>query len=65
MVWLAAAATRLSTTTVTTPLAGSGAYEGLTAIRESHHDASACSWDVRGLIIEGDVPAAPAPVTAD
>lgn len=53
------------TTTVTTPLVGEGAYEGLTAIWESRHDANACSWDVRGLIIEGDLPAAPEPVMAE
>jgi hypothetical protein len=49
------------TTTVTTQLEGSGAYEGLTAIWESQHDARACSWEVRGVIIEGQVPAAPEP----
>jgi len=53
------------TTTVTTPLVGEGAYEALTAIWESRHDASACSWAVRGLIIEGDLPAAPDPVMAE
>jgi hypothetical protein len=49
------------TTTVTTQLEGSGAYEGLTAIWESQHDARACSWEVRGVIIEGVVPPAPEP----
>ena len=53
------------TTTVTTALVGEGAYEGLTAIWESRHDASACSWEVRGLILEGELPAAPAPVMAE
>ncbi len=52
------------TTTVTTQLVGSGGYEGLTAIWESQHDASACSWEVRGVIVEGDVPAAPQPPAA-
>jgi hypothetical protein len=49
---------------VTAPLAGEGAYEGLTAVWESAYDPVACAWDVRGLIIEGDVPAAPAPFSS-
>ena len=53
------------TTTVTTPLVGEGAYDGLTAIWESRHDASACSWEVRGLIIAGELPDAPEPVMAE
>jgi hypothetical protein len=48
---------------VTTPLAGEGAYEGLTAIWESTYDPVACEWDVWGAIIEGEVPAAPEPFT--
>jgi hypothetical protein len=46
---------------VSTPLVGEGAYGGLTAIWESTYDGEACAWDVRGVIIEGDVPAAPEP----
>ena len=50
-----------TTTTVSTPLVGEGAYAGLTAIWESSHDPLACSWDVRGLIVEGGEPPAPEP----
>lgn len=51
-----------STTTVSTALVGERAYEGLTALWEStFHGPSECSWDVRGLIFEGDAPAAPEP----
>jgi hypothetical protein len=46
---------------VSTPLVGEGAYEGLTAVWESTHDPGPCGWEVRGLIIVGDVPAAPEP----
>ena len=49
----------------TTILIGEGAYEGLTAIWEEQHDGAACAWDVRGLIIEGDAPAAPEPFRAE
>jgi hypothetical protein len=48
----------------TTVLIGEGAYEGLTAIWEGQHDGPACAWDVRGLIIQVDMPAAPEPVIA-
>ncbi len=48
---------------VTAPLVGEGAYEGLTAVWESAYDPVACDWEVWGLIIEGDVPAAPEPFT--
>jgi hypothetical protein len=47
--------------TVTTALSGEGAYAGLTAIVEGQHDWDACTWAVRGLIIEGDPPATPDP----
>jgi hypothetical protein len=43
----------------TTVLVGEGAYEGLTAIWEEQHDGPACAWEVRGLIIAGDMPMAP------
>jgi hypothetical protein len=49
----------------TTILIGEGAYEGLTAIWEGQHDGPACTWDIRGLIIEGNVPAAPEPFRAE
>jgi len=53
-----------STTIVSTALVGEGAYEGLTTLWEStNHRPSECAWAVRGLIIEGDVPAAPEPYT--
>jgi hypothetical protein len=53
-----------STTIVSTALVGEGAYEGLTAVWEStNHRPLECAWDVRGLILEGDVPAAPEPYT--
>jgi hypothetical protein len=50
---------------VSTVLVGEGAYEGLTAVWESAHDPIACDWDVWGLIIEGDVPAAPEPFRSE
>jgi hypothetical protein len=57
------------TTTVSTPLVGEGGYEGLTAHWESvnHPETSGvlCSWDVRGVIIEGEPPAAPEPFTGE
>ena len=43
----------------TTILFGEGAYEGLTVIWEERHDNAACTWDVRGMIIGGEVPKAP------
>ena len=48
-------------TTASSILTGEGAYEGLTAFWEVQGDWDACTWDVRGLIFEGDVPAAPEP----
>ncbi len=51
-----------STTIVSTVLVGEGAYEGLTVVWEStNHRPLECAWAVRGLILEGDVPAAPEP----
>jgi hypothetical protein len=53
-----------STTIVSTALVGEGAYEGLTAVWEStNHRPLDCAWSVRGLILEGEVPAAPDPYT--
>lgn len=53
-----------STTIVSTALVGEGAYDGLTALWEStNHRPLECAWEVRGLILEGDVPAAPEPYT--
>jgi len=53
-----------STTIVSTALVGEGAYEGLTAVWEStNHRPVECAWAIRGLILEGDVPAAPEPYT--
>ena len=51
-----------STTIVSTVLVGEGAYDGLTAVWEStNHRPLECAWAVRGLILEGHVPAAPEP----
>ena len=47
--------------TVTVPLIGEGAYAGLFAIVESAYDSAACSWDWRGLIVDGELPAYPEP----
>ena len=53
-----------STTIVSTALVGEGAYDGLTAVWEStHHEPLECAWAVRGLILDGEVPAAPEPYT--
>ena len=53
-----------STTIVSTALVGEGAYDGLTALWESTNIRPlGCAWDVRGLILEGDVPVAPRPYT--
>lgn len=49
----------------TTILRGEGAYEGLTVIWEEQHDYAACTWAVRGIIIEGDVPTAPEPLSGE
>jgi hypothetical protein len=47
-------------TTGSTVLVGEGAYEGLSAIWEERMLVQACAADVRGLLIAGDVPTAPA-----
>ena len=53
-----------STTIVSTALVGEAAYEGLTAVWEStNHRPRECAWAVRGVILDGDVPAAPEPYT--
>ena len=55
-----------STTIVSTALVGEGADEGMTAVWEStNHRPLECAWAVRGLILEGDVPAAPEPYTGE
>ena len=55
-----------STTIVSTALVGEGAYQGLTALWEStHHRPLECAWAVRGLILQGGVPAAPEPYTGE
>ena len=55
-----------STTTVSTPLVGEGAYDGLTALWEAtNHRPVECAWAIRGLILEGHVPAAPEPYTGE
>jgi S-formylglutathione hydrolase FrmB len=48
-------------TVTTIVLAGEGAYEGLTTLFEETYDNGTCSSEVRGLIIEGEPPAAPEP----
>jgi hypothetical protein len=42
-----------------TVLEGEGAYEGLRVLWQEQDDWDACSWDVRGLIVEGEPPAVP------
>jgi hypothetical protein len=42
-------------------LIGEGAYEGLVVLWEEVLHWDACSWDVRGLIVEGGPPAVPEP----
>jgi hypothetical protein len=46
-------------------LVGERAYEGLTAIWEERTSQTGCSGEVRGVIIDGTVPAAPEPFTAE
>jgi len=45
------------------PLYGSGAYEGLVALHEHRHvtDADGYCFEVRGLIIDGELPSIPGP----
>ena len=55
-----------STTIVSTALVGEGAYGGLTAVWEAtNHRPVECAWAIRGLILEGNVPAAPEPYTGE
>ena len=42
-------------------LVGEGAYEGLLVFWGEVGHLGSCSWDVRGLIVEGEPPAAPEP----
>jgi hypothetical protein len=46
-------------------LTGEGAYEGMSVLWQEQDDWDACTWDVRGLIIEGGPPAVPEPFTAE
>jgi hypothetical protein len=46
-------------TAASTVLSGEGAYEGLSVLWQEQADWDACTWDVRGLIIEGGAPAVP------
>ena len=46
-------------TAASTVLTGEGAYDGLSVLWEEQADWEACTWDVRGLIVEGDPPAVP------
>ncbi len=46
-------------------LIGEGAYEGLIALWEEVGHWDACSWDVRGLIVEGEPPAVPVPYVGE
>jgi hypothetical protein len=52
-------------TSDTAVLVGEGAYEGLTAIWEERASQAGCPGEVRGVIIDGPVPAAPEPFTAE
>ena len=53
-------------TTGSTVLVGEGAYEGLSAIWEERFLLPGCgAADVRGLIIEGEVPVAPEPYVGE
>ena len=49
----------VETLATTVTLAGEGEYEGLSALWEAQFDSRACSWSVRGLIVEGELPPAP------
>jgi diacylglycerol O-acyltransferase/trehalose O-mycolyltransferase len=51
--------------TASAVLIGEGAYEGLIALWEEVGHWDACSWDVRGLIIEGGPPAVPEPYVTE
>jgi hypothetical protein len=49
-----------SRSTTTVVLVGEGAYDGLLAITEFDHEGD--GWDIRGAIIEGEMPPAPTSV---
>ena len=41
-------------------LAGSATYDGLVALAEMRQGDDVCAWDLKGAIIEGGLPPAPA-----
>jgi hypothetical protein len=51
------------TTNRITSLIGEGEYEGLGAIWESSWLHDECGWDVRGMVIDGELPPFPEPPT--
>ena len=48
--------------TIDIEMSGSGAHEGLFAVYEVVTDPMAGTWDLRGVIIEGELPPLPEPV---
>lgn len=44
---------------------GEGAYEGLHAVFEHQTDGETGVWELRGYVIEGELPPAPEPVLSD
>ncbi len=51
-----------SYSTMTVALEGRGTYEGLTALMEADFTDD-CGWDVRGVVVDGELPATPVAVT--
>jgi hypothetical protein len=48
--------------TTTFPMFGEGAFDGLVALwSHEYNDDARCSWNVRGLIVRGELPAFPEP----
>jgi hypothetical protein len=48
------------TSTVSTPLVGEGAYDGLFAVWEARYPGDAtCQWDIRGVIFPAGPPEPP------
>ena len=41
------------------PLVGEGAYGGLVALTEMRQGTNICEWDLKGAIVDGDLPAIP------